>query len=116
MTPGPTVVLPETDPPNAELLSIVASLFDAMPGERIKAPLSRLIENVCATCCPEGGADRALRLELELAEYLVGWRVIRHEQESPAGLDAWAAKTPIVFLRAAVAGCARCQRADGDAR
>lgn len=112
----PAVRVPAVDPSDAELLGTLASLLAAMPGPRIGAPLSQVIEYVCATCCPMGAADRALRLESELAEYLNDWHVIRSGQVSPAGLDAWAAGAPIAFLRAALAGCARCRRAGGEAR
>jgi hypothetical protein len=76
--------------------------------------LSTLVEYVCTTYCPSEATDRAQRLELELAGYLHDWRVLRTVQVSPAGLDDWAAGAPIVFVRAAVAGCARCQ--GGEAR
>lgn len=112
----PAIRIPAVDPSDADLLTMLASLLAAMPGPRVRAPLSQVIEYVCATCDLDGAAERALRLESELAEYLAEWRVLRSAQASPAGLDAWASETPIVFLRAALVGCARCQRAGGDAR
>ena len=96
-------------PSDAELLFTVASLLAALPGPFVGPRLSTLVEYVCVTCCPAGAAERAQRLEWDLAEYLHQWQVLRAEQVSPAGLDAWAAGAPIVFLRAALAGCARCR-------
>ena len=110
----PEARVPVVKPSDAELLSTVGSLLAAMPGRFVGPRLSALVEYVCATCCPAGSVERAQRLELLLAEYLHDWRVLRAGQVSPAGLDAWAAGTPIVFLRAALAGCARCS--GGEAR
>jgi len=93
---------------DADLLDTVAKLLAAMPGPTCGAPLSGVFELVCRA--HEGTADRAEQLEGELADYLHEWRVLRAEQTSPAGLDAWANTAPVAFLRAAVAGCARCQR------
>jgi hypothetical protein len=96
-------------PSDAGLLCSVASLLAAVPGPVAGPRLSTLVEYVCTTYCPGDACTRAQRLELELADYLHEWRVLRESQVSPAGLDDWAAGVPIVFLRAAVAGCARCQ-------
>jgi hypothetical protein len=96
-------------PSDAGLLCSVASLLAGVPGLFVGPRLSTLVEYVCTTYCPSDACARAQRLELELAEYLHDWRVLRAGQVSPAGLDDWAAGTPIVFLRAAVAGCARGQ-------
>lgn len=97
-------------PSDAGLLCSVASLLAAVPGPFVGPRLSKLVEYVCTTYCPgDDACARALRLEVELAEYLHDWRVLRTAQVSPAGLDDWAAGAPIVFLRAAVAGCARHQ-------
>lgn len=101
--------VPADVPSDARLLRSVASLLAAVPGPFVGPRLSTLVEYVCATYCPSDACARAQRLELELAEYLHDWRVLRETQVSPAGLDDWAAGAPIVFLRAAVAGCARCQ-------
>jgi hypothetical protein len=110
----PAVRVPVAVPSDAELLSTVASLLAALPGPFVGPRLSTLVEYVCVTCCPAGAAERAQRLELALAEYLHRWRVLRAGQVSPDGLDAWAAGAPITFLRAALAGCARCR--GGEAR
>ena len=104
LSPAPADV-----PSDAGLLCSVASLLAAVPGPFVGPRLSTLVEYVCATFCPGDACARAQRLELELAEYLHDWRVLRAAQVSPAGLDDWAAGAPIVFLRAAVAGCARGQ-------
>lgn len=98
---------------DADLLETVASLLAAMPGRTCGPRLSALLENVCSAYCPDGAADRAVRLETELVEYLHRWRVLRTGEASPAGLDGWAARTPIAFLRVAVVACARCQRSGG---
>jgi hypothetical protein len=106
-----------SEPSDAGLLAAVAAVLAAVPGPFVGPRLSTLIEHVCAIHCPDDAAARAQRLELELAEYLHDWRVLRAVQVSPAGLDDWAAAAPIVFLRAAVTGCARCHGqvvSDGD--
>lgn len=100
---------------DADLLAVTASLLDAMPGRTCGPKLSTLFEYVCSTCCPDGAADRAVRLELELAEYLNAWRVLPFAEASPAGLDVWAARAPLAFVRVALVACARCQRS-GDVR
>jgi hypothetical protein len=98
---------------DADLLETVASLLAAMPGRTCGPRLSAVLENVCSAYCPDGAADRAVRLERELAEYLHEWRVLRASEASPAGLDVWAARAPLTFLRVAVVACARCQRSGG---
>ncbi len=103
---------PAEVPSDAGLLCSVASLLAAVPGPFVGPRLSTLVEYVCTTYCPGDACARAVRLEVELAEYLHDWRVLRSAQVSPAGLDDWAAGAPIVFLRAAVAGCARHQDQD----
>lgn len=111
------VGLPEAlpaDPSDAQLMGMLASLLASMPGPRLAAPLSRVVGHLCWVCCPDGAAERALRLEEVLAEYLSVWSVLRWSQASPAGLDAWAADAPVVFLHAAVAGCGR--MAGGESR
>jgi hypothetical protein len=99
-------VLP-ADPSDSELLGMLASLLAAMPGPRLQAPLSRVIENLCSACCLDGAAELAERLERELARYLAEWSVLRFSQTCPAGLDRFAADAPVVFLHAATVGCAR---------
>lgn len=98
---------------DADLLETVASLLAAMPGRTCGPRLSALLENVCSAYCPDGAADRAVQLELELAEYLNVWRVLRSGEVSPAGLDVWAARAPLAFVRVALVACARCQRSGG---
>jgi hypothetical protein len=44
-----------------------------------------------------------------LADWLHEHRVLRFRQISVAGLDEWAAGAAIVFLRAAIIACARCE-------
>lgn len=113
---APTMVgLPDVlpaDPTDAQLLDMVASLLAAMPGPQVGAPLSQVIEYLCAAVCPTGAPERAHRLEFELAEYLADWRVLRHSQTSPAELDRFATDAPLTFLHAALLGCARCQQAE----
>jgi hypothetical protein len=101
---------------DADLLETAAALLAAMPGRTCGPRLSAVLENVCSACCPDPAdraAERAVRLERELAEYLHEWRVLRAAEASPAGLDAWAARTPLTFVRVALVACARCQRSGG---
>jgi hypothetical protein len=108
-----TAVVSE-QPSDAELLATLGSLLAAVPGPFCGPQLSRLVSYVCATCAPAEPAEwRALRLERELADFLNDRHVLNTAQATPNGLDEWAAGAPIVFLRAAVIACARCQTAGG---
>lgn len=96
-------------PSDAELLSTLGSLLAALPGPVMRPRLTALVEYVCVTCCPVNAVERAQRLELGLADFLHERAVLpRTGQVSPDGLDTWAAGTPITFVRAALAACARC--------
>lgn len=96
-------------PPDEQLLRQLGTVLAATPGPVLGPRLSALVEDVCRASCPAGAAAaRAERLETELAEYLHEWRVLRFRQVTPAELDTWAGTAPLVFVRAAVAGCARC--------
>ena len=113
----PVLAVDTAAPSDAELLTTLGSLLAAVPGPFVGPRLSALVSYVCATCCPgEPAGPRAQRLELELAEYLNAHHVLRTEQLSVAGLDDWAAGAPIVFLRAAIMACARCQTEPGQVR
>ena len=94
-------------PSDADLLATTASLMQAMPGPLCGPLMSRLLELVCGTFCPGPDEDRAEQLSLALADYLWVRRVLHHDQVSPDALDAWVARTPIVFVRAALRACAR---------
>jgi hypothetical protein len=97
---------PALSPSDADLLNVTVSLLSAMPGSQLPQPLSDVIGYVCSIATPEG-RDRAVQLELRLAEYLNERHVLRTRDVSPAGLDAWAERAPFVVLHAAVVACAR---------
>jgi hypothetical protein len=98
-----------TAPSDDQLLRQLATVLASTPGPVLGLRLSALVEDVCRVHCPaEVAAARAEHLETELAEYLHQWRVLRFRQVTPAELDTWAGTAPLVFVRAAVAGCARC--------
>jgi hypothetical protein len=108
---SPTVV-----PSDDELLLQLAAVLRSAPGPVLRPRLSALVERVCRTHCPaEAVAARAVRLETALAAYLHERHVLRFRQVAPAELDRWAHGAPLVFVRAAVAACARCRRGPAQA-
>lgn len=112
----PRLLFMSPEPSNAELLDTMASLLAAVPGPTIDRPLSRLLQFVCSVYCAHEAEARAEQLAGVLAEYLNTWHVLRTTQLDPTSLDQWAAVTPIVFVRTAMAGCARHHRIGGGAR
>jgi hypothetical protein len=106
-----TLMLPETapqiGPSDADLLNVTLSLLSAMPGPHLTQPLSDVTGFTCSIVVPED-RDRAVRLELRLAEYLhERHALLRTADVSSAGLDAWAGRARIDVVRAAIVCCAR---------
>ncbi len=100
----PTVVTSDD-----HLFQQLARVLRATPGPVLGPRLSTLVEHVCRAHCPaEAVAARAVHLETALASYLHERHVLRFRQIKPAELDQWASGAPLVFVRAAVAACARC--------
>jgi len=102
-------------PSDGQLLMELGAVLQGCAGPVLGPRLSTLVAHVCHAYCPARVADeRAEHLETVLGCWLNEHRVLRFRQVSPAGVDEWAAGAAVVFLRAAVAACARCQ--GGEAR
>lgn len=108
------LTLPQTPtvaPSDDHLFLQLARVLRATPGPILGPRLSTLVEHVCRAHCPaEAVAARAV--ETALAGYLHERHVLRFRQVTPAELDQWASGAPLVFVRAAVAACARCHGGD----
>jgi len=110
-----TSELAEAGPSDGQLLMELGLVLRSCAGPVLGPRLSTLVAHVCHAYLPAAAADvRAERLDTVLADWLNEHRVLTFEQVSVAGLDEWAAGAAIVFLRAAVCACARCQ--GGEAR
>jgi hypothetical protein len=102
--------LPTAQPSDSQLFLQLVTVLKSTSGPVLGRRLSALVEHVCRAHCPaEAVAERAEQLETALAAYLNERAVLRFRQVEPAELDKWAASAPLVFVRAAVAACARCQ-------
>jgi hypothetical protein len=105
--------LATSDPADAELLKVAAAVLSTAPGPTLGAcSLSSVLRLACSMS--DAGREcqaRAERLSQELAAYLQSRHVLRFGQATPAGLDAWAERAPVVFLHAAVGACARTRAA-----
>jgi hypothetical protein len=104
------------DPSDAQLFEMAAALLAAVPGPMLGSTpaLSTVLSWSCSTFYDDAACQaRAGRLARALAEYLQTWHVLRGDQATPAGLDAWAATARVAFLRTALAACARHHAAGG---
>lgn len=100
----------EAGPSDGQLLMELGLVLRGYAGPVLGPRLSTLVAHVCHAYLPAATADeRAEHLDTVLADWLNEHRVLTFEQVSVTGLDEWAAGAAIVFLRAAVCACARCQ-------
>ncbi len=104
------------DPTDAQLFEMAAALLGAVPGPKLgETPtLSTVLGWSCSVYYTDAAREaRTEHLAGALAAYLETWHVLRGNQATPAGLDAWASTARVTFLRTALSACARHHAAGG---